>query len=193
MARLHDQVLVIDVESTCWEGEAPPGQSSEIIEIGVATIDVATLQRVDRESILIRPVRSTVSEFCTSLTTITPQMLQTAGTLEDALRILRKEYRSKERLWASWGDYDRRQFERVCAEAGAAYPFGHGHLNVKSLHALATGRREAGLGEAFAALGWTMEGTHHRGGDDAWNIAAILCEMLRGQRDRITRGAAERA
>ncbi len=30
MARKLDQILVVDVEATCWEGQPPPGQESEI-------------------------------------------------------------------------------------------------------------------------------------------------------------------
>lgn len=48
MARKLDQILVIDVESTCWDGPTPDGQSSEIIEIGVCTVDVHSLERLDR-------------------------------------------------------------------------------------------------------------------------------------------------
>lgn len=31
---------------------------------------------------------------------------------------------------------------------------------------------------AFERLGLTMEGTHHRGVDDAWNVAGLLCGVL---------------
>ena len=34
MARKLDRILVVDIEATCWEGNPPPGQTSEIIEIG---------------------------------------------------------------------------------------------------------------------------------------------------------------
>ena len=37
---------VVDVEATCWESVPPPGQISEIIEIGLATVDLATGQRM---------------------------------------------------------------------------------------------------------------------------------------------------
>ncbi len=183
MARQLDQILVVDLESTCWEGPAPEGQSSEIIEIGLCVVDVASLERIEKRSLLVKPVRSEVSDFCTRLTTLTAGDLSQGGSLADAVRILRREYRSRERLWASWGDYDRRQFERVCRLFEVGYPFGPGHLNVKTLSAVATGcSREMGLGEAFAALGWRMEGTHHRGDDDAWNIATVLCRLLRAAR-----------
>ena len=183
MAKRLDQIVVIDLESTCWEGPPPPGQVSEIIEIGVCTVDVASLERMEKRSILVRPVRSEVSEFCTRLTTLTAEHLKDAGSLADAVRILKKEFHSQDRLWASWGDYDRRQFERVCKEEGVGYPFGLGHLNVKTLFAVATGaERELGLDAACERVGRTLEGTHHRGHDDAWNIAGLLCVLLKGSR-----------
>ena len=183
MAKLLDQILVVDVESTCWDGPPPQGQVSEIIEIGVCTLDVATLERREKRSILVKPVKSEVSAFCTNLTTLTAEQLSTAGTLADAARVLKKEFRSQDRLWASWGDYDRRQFERVCKELNVGYPFGLTHLNVKTLFAVAHALpHEIGTDMAFNRLGLKMEGTHHRGGDDAWNIALLLSMLLRKAR-----------
>lgn len=185
MAKLFDKILVVDVESTCWEGRPPDGQTSEIIEIGLCLVDVPTLKREEKRSFLLRPVRSEVSDFCTQLTSITPEMLASAGSLADAAKVLRRKYKSAERLWASWGDYDRRQFERVCRELGVGYPFGTSHLNVKSLFAVAHGlTREIGMEGALRQLGWKLEGTHHRGGDDAWNIARVLCRLLHAMRDQ---------
>jgi len=183
MARALDVILVVDVESTCWEQNPPKGQTSEIIEIGLCPVDVETLTRLEKRSILVKPVLSEISPFCTELTTLTPEMSATADSLGDAVKTLRDEYHSQDRLWASWGDYDRRQFERVCETLGVAYPFGTSHLNVKSLFAAAINRNEMGLGGAFKHLGNKMEGTHHRGDDDAWNIADILCKLLRGMRE----------
>ena len=186
MAKQLDVILVIDIESTCWEGHPPQGQSSEIIEIGICPVKVKSLARTEKRSILVRPEWSEISEFCTGLTTLTPDMFAVAGTLGGAVRILQQEFHSKDRLWASWGDYDRRQFERVCREHGVAYPFGPTHLNVKTLFATAIGDdREMGLDGAYNRLGLPLEGTHHRGGDDAWNIAAVLCLLLKEMR-RVT-------
>ena len=38
---------------------------------------------------------------------------------------------------------------------------------------------EIGLPQALAFYGLKLEGTHHRGHDDAWNIAALLWELLK--------------
>ena len=37
---------------------------------------------------------------------------------------------------------------------------------------------EIGMSEAVSMLGAPLEGTHHRGDDDAWNIAGILSRLL---------------
>lgn len=181
MSKSLDILLIIDLESTCWEGEPPPGMSSEIIEIGVATLDVRRGEPLEKRSLLVKPLLSTVSPFCEQLTTITQAMLDEEGmTLDQACRILKREYLAKERTWASWGDYDRRQLERECQAKGLGYPFGPTHLNAKSLHALLSGlSREQGMAQALEQLGLPLEGTHHRGHDDAWNIATIMGHILR--------------
>ena len=179
MARRLDQILVVDVESTCWDGPPPDGEISEIIEIELCIVDVASLERIGKYSLLVMPERSTISGFCTELTTLTPGMFENADDFATACRRLKKEFAAKDRLWASWGDYDRRQFERVCNDFRVGYPFGVSHLNVKSLFAVAHGLvHEIGLDIACEKIGIEMKGTHHRGDDDAWNIAGVLCKLL---------------
>jgi len=63
MAKKLDQILVIDVEATCWETEPPEDQESEIIEIGICPLDVAAGDRLEKQSILVKPEKSTVSAF----------------------------------------------------------------------------------------------------------------------------------
>jgi len=180
MAKQLDKILVIDLESTCWEGEPPEGQVSEIIEIGLCILDVKTGQREDKEGILVKPTQSEVSPFCTKLTTITPEMIANEGIdLQEACRILKKKYASQQRTWGSWGDYDRRQFERNCKRRGIGYPFGITHVNFKNLFALKHKlERECGLDMATEMMGWELEGTHHRGIDDAWNIARLATLLI---------------
>jgi inhibitor of KinA sporulation pathway (predicted exonuclease) len=186
MSKRLDQVLIIDVESTCWDIRPQQGQMSEIIEIGLCTVDLASLERRERRAIFVKPMRSEVSPFCTQLTSITPQMVAHAEPLSVAVDILKHEYHSRDRLFASWGDYDRNQFQRNCQTYSLEYPFGPTHINVKNLFATALGMsREVGIDAAFEKLGLTMEGTHHRGVDDAWNIAHIFCLLYK----RIRRGS----
>ena len=100
--------------------------------------------------------------------------------LVGACQLLAHKYQAPARLWVSYGDYDRKQFERNCREYGIAYPFGPTHLNVKTLAAVVYGwSGEVGMSEALKRMGLALEGTHHRGDADAWNIAAILSRVLR--------------
>lgn len=178
-----DHLLVVDIEATCWDGPPPPGQTTDIIEIGICPVELSTLKRLEKRSILVRPERSSVSPFCTQLTTLTQQQVDAGIAFRDACRVLEKEYDSRERVWASFGDYDRRQFEKQCADTGVRFPFGTRHLNVKTLFALAKSLpHEVGMAQAVDLLGLPLEGTHHRGDDDAWNIAAVLVEILKAAR-----------
>ena len=86
-----DQVIVVDVEATCWESGPPPGQESEIIEIGVCVLDLQTGQRVTQASILVRPERSEVSPFCTQLTSLTPRQVARGVSFAYACRLLRAQ------------------------------------------------------------------------------------------------------
>ncbi|MHA1305508.1 MAG: DNA polymerase III, partial [Candidatus Heimdallarchaeaceae archaeon] len=85
----------------------------------------------------------------------------------------------KDYTWGSWGDYDRRQFERNCKLYRVPYSFGATHINIKNLFALKYKlKKEVGMMKALEVLGLPHFGTHHNGLDDAINIANILREIL---------------
>src|ERR1051325_3453778 len=96
---------VVDVEATCWDGQPPSGQPSEIVEIGLTVVDLAAGTRVGRHRILVKPHRSTVSAFCTELTGLTQAEVDTGLTFGEACRVLAAEHDAGVRPWASWGDY----------------------------------------------------------------------------------------
>ncbi len=169
---------VVDVEATCWDGEPPPGAVHEIIEIGLTVVDLRARERVARHRVLVRPGRSKVSEFCTELTGLTQAEVDTGVSFTEACRLLAAEHRAGSRPWASWGDYDRHQFTRQCQATGTPYPFGTRHTNAKAVFAQAHGlRKRPGMAGALSFAGLPLEGRHHRGEDDAWNIAALVLSL----------------
>src|SRR5258708_28301054 len=113
---------VVDVEATCWENGPPPGQISEISEIGLATVDLGTGQRIGRPRILVRPQRSAVSPFCTDLTGLTQADADAGVSFAVACATLAAEHQAGRRPWASWGDYDRQQFLRQCQATDITTP-----------------------------------------------------------------------
>jgi inhibitor of KinA sporulation pathway (predicted exonuclease) len=120
-----------------------------------------------------------VSPFCTRLTTLTQEEADRGVPFAEACGILRKKYESRDRVWASFGDFDRKHFDHQCRAWDVPYPFGPRHLNVKTLFALIHGLpAEVGMDGALRKAGLPLEGTHHRAGDDAWNIAGLLSDLL---------------
>ena len=159
---------------------------SEIIEVGVAPLDLRTLEVGEKSSIVVRPKESTISEFCTELTTLTQGDVDSGVSFAEACSQLTQSHRSRARVWASYGDYDRRMFAEQCERAGVQYPFGDHHINVKTLFALSRGRSPVGMKAACELAGHELEGTHHRGDDDAWNTAHVLATLLRHARPLFT-------
>jgi len=180
MAYKLDQIIIIDVESTCWErGKEPPDEKNEIIEIGICVLDTKAWERVEKRSIIVKPEYSKVSEFCEDLTTLTQEEVDKGISFKEACEILRKEYKIHHRTWASWGDYDRIQFHRDSKRKKVDMPFGRTHINIKNLYAVKNQlNREIALKYALEKESIQFEGTPHRGTDDAWNMALILARLL---------------
>jgi inhibitor of KinA sporulation pathway (predicted exonuclease) len=194
---------VVDVEATCWADEPPAGMVSEIIEIGLTVLDLADVtggghgdgggdgdgddgraaggrgERIARHRILVRPERSAVSGFCTELTGLTQAEVETGVSFAEACTILARDHAAGVRPWTSWGDYDRKQFTRQCQASDTAYPFGARHVNAKAeftrVHEL---RKRPGMAQALEFAGLPLEGRHHSGADDAWNIAALILDVM---------------
>ena len=171
-----DKIIIIDLEATCWKGPVPQGQVNEIIEIGICVLDTKTGIISKNEGILIKPERSTVSPFCTELTTITQELLDQEGvSFEQACNELRIQYNSYQYTWASYGAYDLDMLKQQCKFRGLDYPMAENHINVKTLFTEVKGlKRKVGMKGALGILEIPLEGTHHRGVDDANNIAKIL-------------------
>jgi len=175
MTYLQDIVLVVDLEATCWLGRPPEGQRNEVIEIGVAALDLASGQIIKHSTVLIKPTDSQISPFCTELTHITPEMVEAEGvSFSAACDWLRDEYGSHQRLWVSWGSDDLKMMKNECTLRGIDYPFTPYHQNLKRIYAkIVKAKQGLGLNTTLTAIGLAFEGTHHRGGDDAYNTARI--------------------
>jgi len=180
MSENREHMLVVDLEATCWRGHPPKGMKHEIIEIGLVVLDNITHQIIEKDSLIIKPEYSVVSPFCTELTTLTQEFVDDNGiSLSEACEIMKEKYRSHKRIWGSWGDYDRNQFEKDCKTKGVKYPFSGHHYNLKPLFSFAMGiNRELGVSSALEYMNMPFEGTQHRGVDDAVNIGKLVEKMF---------------
>ena len=186
---MHRTWIVVDLEATCWTTEEDPALAaqqrteSEIIEIGAVRLDPAT-RAVDGDfQTFVRPVRHPrLSTFCTSLTHIEQHLVDAAPDFRTAYgRFLQWMEGDAGVVLASWGRYDHNQLHRQAVAAGLPAPRWQ-PLNIKAAfgdwYRAHSGRRARhGLGRAIRELGWTFEGTAHRGIDDARNAARVLAHL----------------
>jgi len=173
----NDYYLIVDLEATCSDDGVVPRQEMAIIEIGAVMQNSRTFEVGSEFQAFVQPVRNPeLTEFCTKLTGISQHQVSGAPFFRDALEAMKEwMYTFSDSLFCSWGDYDRNQFLQDCEFHGVAYPFRSGHLNLKAEFARATGRtKKMGIAEAVRHLGMGFEGSHHRGIDDARNIARIV-------------------
>ena len=188
-----DKILVVDVEATCWDVDnRPDNPINEIIEIGMCMLDIKTLERSSKQSIIVKPRYSKISEYCEQLTSITQADVDKGKSFEDACGMLRENNLSHRRVWGSWGDFDRIIFENQCKLYGTKYPFGRAHINIKTLFSITKGmgllkenaglKKEYSLMDALDVYGKAFEGRLHRGDDDAFNIAWVLGRVLSSAR-----------
>ncbi len=167
--------LVIDVEATCDDGGRVPRSESEIIEIGAVMVD-PSFAVVGELQTFIKPVRHPrLTAFCTQLTSITQADVENAISFPEAMVLIGQFIGEKDPLFCSWGAYDKNQFAQDADYHGVALPFGDRHLNLKAEFSARRGdKKRYGMSAALRKVGLELIGTHHRGIDDARNIARLL-------------------
>jgi inhibitor of KinA sporulation pathway (predicted exonuclease) len=181
--------IVVDLEATCWTAEEHPSlaaqqrNESEIIEIGAVQLDPERRQTISEFQTFVRPHRHpTLSDFCRQLTHIEQAQVDQAPSFDEAYgRFLQWMGGDAGAVLASWGRYDHNQLRRQALAAGLPEPRWV-PLNIKNAFAdwyrAHTGRRARhGLGRAIRELGWSFEGTAHRGIDDARNAARLFAHL----------------
>lgn len=187
------RMFVVDLEATCWATPEEQGsQPNEIIEIGICEIGLKNKEIRNKRSYTVRPGRSTVSQFCTELTGWTQEAVDQGRDILSVLQQVQTDYgMTKHIVWASYGEYDRVKLSSDQGQTGGLFdlygierhqnPFAQlrAHLNIKTLMALKEGlQKEMGMARALSYYGIPLEGRHHNGADDAWNIAKITCKVL---------------
>ncbi len=172
----YDYYAVIDLEATCCDDGSIRRQDTEIIEIGAVLCDACTLEPVEEFQTFVKPVRHPkLTAFCTELTSITQSQADSGLSFARAVSELARWFRASRTLFCSWGDYDNNQFSLEAKRNGVRLPFEGAHLNLKRRFSERRGDpKQHGMAAALSLAGIHLKGTHHRGIDDARNIARLL-------------------
>ena len=173
-----DKLLIVDLEATCSQDNTISRSDMEIIEIGACVVSLADYAIIEDYQLYIKPVVTpALTDFCTKLTGIEQATVDAAEPYGTAIDSYKQWLAGHTNIaaWASWGNYDKGQFEQDCRRHNAGDPHaGLPHLNLKNLFAKATGQKRMGLGRAIKYVDATFEGRAHSGRDDAVNMARLL-------------------
>ncbi len=165
--------IILDLEATCWEQKGH-GKKNEIIEIGALRINENG--EIESEfSEFIKPIQNPVlSDFCKSLTSITQDDVDYADTFDKVIDRF-KNWIGDEYQLCSWGFYDKTQFESDCNIHKLDTDWLKNHISLKHQYTgIKNLKKHIGMSGALGIEKLTLEGTHHRGIDDARNIAKVF-------------------
>jgi 3'-5' exoribonuclease 1 len=172
-----DRIVVMDLEATCDDRGTVPKTEMEIIEIGAVLVDPRDFGSQGEFQSFIQPVRHRrLTEFCQKLTSIRQADVDAALHFPEVIATFKKwMYSRGATVFCSWGDYDRKQMQLDCQVHGVTYPMPGRHVNLKTLFSATRGiSKKLGMAQALRQVGLEVQGIHHRGIDDARNIARLL-------------------
>ncbi|MDI6778425.1 MAG: 3'-5' exonuclease [Patescibacteria group bacterium] len=172
------EYIIFDLEATCWEKKN--NRIKEVIEIGAVRLN-NELKIIDAFSKFVRPTKIPVlSDFCKELTHISQQDIESAPMFGEAMRNFEEWIFSsgKKVMVLSWGYYDKKQIIKESAIKGYTGRIldllNENHISLKHEFAKIRKEKTCGMKRALSKLNIPLKGSHHRGIDDAKNIAKIF-------------------
>ena len=171
--------IVFDLEATCWDGWDK--SQNETIEIGAVKVNDKK-EIVSEFEQFIKPLKHPIlSDFCKNLTSIRQDDVDNAPFFSEVIEDFKTwiGHGKEEYVLCSWGFYDRKQFESDCQIYGLDDDWVRHHISLKHQYGQFKNlQRAIGMKNALQLEGLGLEGTHHRGIDDARNIAKIFIKYF---------------
>lgn len=172
--------IIFDLEATCWEHRGKI-EDMEIIEIGAVKMEPSSFNIISEFQSFIMPINNPVlSDFCIKLTSITQQQIDIAKNFYEVFPSFIDWIGNDSFQICSWGEYDLNQLRVDCQRHSIKLPdlIEKNHRNLKAEFSALFNRKPCGMKKALKHLKINSEGIHHRGIDDARNIAKIAQVML---------------
>ena len=186
-------ICVLDFEATC---DSEPGLvENEVIEFPSVLIAAGSV--ISEFQLYVKPMLTPVlTKFCTELTGITNEVIQTQGVeFPEAFRrhrewLLREtgstsDYDLENKvLFVTCGDWDLKSMLPKQQKASDLTPVSYLRVwcNVKVVSGFfwkfPRGKQPQGMTDMLTRLDLTLEGKHHSGIDDCRNIAKIVLKLI---------------
>lgn len=171
--------IIVDLEATCWDQWEK--NQNETIEIGAVLINEEKKIISEFEQ-YVKPIRFPIlSDFCKELTSIEQKDIDTAPYFYEAIETFKKwiDVEKEAYVLCSWGFYDRKQLESDAALHHLDQQWLEKHISLKHQYKeIKQLRRAIGMKRALKLENMKLEGTHHRGIDDARNISKIFLQYF---------------
>lgn len=169
--------VIFDLEATCEDKTIKNKFDRETIEIG--TVKIVNGKIIDEFQAFIQPIRNKkLTDFCIELTHITQEQVDSAPRFQEAIYNF-CEWAGEDAEFLSWGIYDKKQLEKDSKCFGMEVNWISKHRNIKEEYQLVKGlSRAVSTVTAMEIEKLKFEGLHHRGIDDARNIAKIYLKVI---------------
>ncbi|KLV03719.1 exonuclease [Photobacterium aquae] len=168
-----NRIVCFDLEMCCWNDGREP-RTGEIIEVGVAELDLTNGEIVRRAQYFVKPENDEVSFFCTELTGIKPEVIEKNGKpLATIMKSMEQKFGGRHKIYAAWGRDDL-ILRKECDEKEIKVPFEE-FLNLATVFKLQKHVKSKRCGQraAMKIAGLEWEGRQHSGYDDAYNLARL--------------------
>ena len=123
-----------------------------------------------------------LSYFCRQLTHIEQEYINRASAFPDVADEFQEwsgVFDDEDYLLCSWGSFDKKLLVQDCILHKLDYDWTAHHINLKRQYQeLKRLHRSRGLKAAVNSEGFEFTGSHHRGIDDAKNLAKIFVKYL---------------
>jgi inhibitor of KinA sporulation pathway (predicted exonuclease) len=177
----HTHGIYLDVEMTCWDSPPPLGMKQQIIEIGIVSMDLISLDIILEASYFVRPRQWDISPKCTALTGITKEDIQSARSFPEVIADLTEAFEPKTKLCGTWRD-DASVIASTCRMQGLRSPLRY-LLDVEHLFQGAfLLKQQVSLQGAVKLLGLEFDGVPHGALADARNTALVHAAIIRRMR-----------
>lgn len=182
-----EYICVLDFEATCWKNT----NNHEIIEFPSVLLRWTSyddIKEISRIQIFVKPKKNPViSDFCEKLTGITQEMIDHGKSLnvalKDHLNWLNKNTKNnlKKVMFVTCGRWDIETMLPMDLKTTGikAHPVYKSFVNIKELFNIVTRKGKLSLVPMLEYFGLELEGRHHSGIDDCYNISRIFIELVR--------------
>lgn len=192
----YNVLFVLDFEATCWNQNDSFKGAPEIIEFPCVLYDVRSKKCLSEFQQYVMPIeKPRLSSFCTSLTGIQQQQVNSGMPIGTCLMIFKKWLKEKEitynisfnsqdcvnrSIFCTWSNWDLGIcLKNECKRKRISVPdIFKAWIDLRELYQEHYLRRPKGLYGALQELGMDFEGRQHCGLDDARNTAKLAGRMI---------------